>query len=89
MVQLEHEQLVAEELIRQRCGQRHGMGFYFGTSNSGSFQQILEGQVGQAPDRGSVVCSAVRPDLGSQESKHYGKQLTPEIKVRQGEGMEK
>ena len=89
MVQLEREQLVAEGLTRQRRRRRYGVGFYFGTGNWGSFQQILEGQGGQAPDRGSVVYSAVRPDLGSQESKHYGEQLIPEMKIRQGQGLEK
>lgn len=29
----------------------------------------------------------MRPDLGSRERKPYGKQLAPEIKVGQGQGL--
>lgn len=42
----------------------------------------------QASNRRSVVYSAVRPGLGSQENKHLGKQLVPEITVRQGQRLE-
>lgn len=33
--------------------------------------------------------SVVRPDLGSQENNHYGEQVIQDIKVKQGQGLEK
>lgn len=45
--------------------------------------------MGQAPNIGPAVYSVVRPDLGSQESNHYGEQLIQDIKVKQGQGLEK
>lgn len=45
--------------------------------------------MGHAPNRGSVGYSVVRPNLGSQGNNHYGEQIIQDIKVKQGQGLEK